>query len=155
MGTAPESPRFTRMGARGLQVRLLFQVAILAATVVAVVPPPSSAKTPRPAAHHRSRHRLARREALLPLRLRLPAADDFSADWGGDKDVAIASPRSVDDGPRTAIDYQLTRGGPVGSFGLLRAGDTQAVPPATDGPAASLRRGYPEVTAGANLRYPF
>jgi hypothetical protein len=132
----------------------LIRVAILAATVVAMAPAQSSARPTRPGRHH-PRHHLVRNAARQPLRLRLPTADDFSDGRDGVREVAVASPLSVGDRPRTAIDYRLAPRGPVGSLGLLRPSDTHAAPPATDGPAASLRRGYPEVTAGAKVNYPF
>ena len=155
MGTTRALRRFAAMRTRGSQVRLFCRLAILAATIVAVVPEQSSARTPRPAARHHSRHRLVRHAARQPFRLRLPAADDFSDGWGGGGDVAFASPEPVGDRAQTAIDYRLAPRGPVGSLGLLRPSDTHTAPPPYAGPATSLRRGYPEVTAGAKLSYPF
>ena len=155
MGTTRALRRFAGMRTRGPQLGLFCRLAILAATIVAVAPGPSSARTPRPAARHHLRHRLVRHTARQPLRLRLPAADDFSDGWVGGRDVAFASPEPVGDRAQTAIDYRLAPRGPVGSLGLLRPRETHAVPPAYVGPAASLRRGYPEVTAGAKLSYPF
>jgi hypothetical protein len=64
--------------------------------------------------------------------------------------VAIGAPAFLADHPVTAIDYPLARRGPVGTVGLLRQGDSQAPPP-----AASLPHGYPEVSAGVKLSYPF
>jgi hypothetical protein len=141
------------MRARGPQVRLFIQVAILAATVVAMAPAQSSAKTARPARHH-PRHHLVRHATRQPFRLRLPTADDFSGARAANRDVAVASSASVYDRPRMTIDYRLAGRGPVGSVGLLHPSDTQRAP-AYVGPAASLRRGYPEVDAGAKLSYPF
>ena len=54
-----------------------------------------------------------------------------------------------------AIDYRLVPRGPVGSLGLLRPNDTVAAPAYNAGADAALRRGYPQVTAGARLSYPF
>jgi hypothetical protein len=143
------------MRARGCNVGLLCRVATLVVVATTTVPEQSLARASRAAAHHRFHHHLERHAARLPLRLRLPAADDFSNARADDRQVVIATPASVGDDPRTSIDYRLTRQGPVGSVGLLRPGEPRAVPPAYVGPAASLRRGYPEVTAGAKLSYPF
>jgi hypothetical protein len=155
MGTTRALRRFAGMRTRGSQLRLFCRLAILAATIVAVVPQQSSAGTQRPAARHHLRHRLVRHAARQPLRLRLPAADDFNDGWAGGRDVAFALPEPVGDRAQTAIDYRLASRGPVGSLGLLRPSDTHAAQPAYAGPAATLRRGYPEVTAGAKLSYPF
>ena len=143
------------MRARGCNVGLLCRIVTLVALAAATVPEQSLARTSRAAGRHRLHHHLDRHVARQSFRLRLPAADDFSNARADRWDVAIATPASVGDDPRTSIDYRLARRGPVGSVGLLRPGDPRAVPPAYVGPAASLRRGYPEVTAGAKLSYPF
>ncbi|HLZ82413.1 MAG TPA: hypothetical protein VKQ54_02525 [Caulobacteraceae bacterium] len=74
----------------------------------------------------------------------------------GGSDVPIGAPPAIDDRPPTSIDYRLARRGPIGSVGLLRRpGDLQGLPSAAGGPSSNLRRGYPEVNAGAKLSYPF
>jgi hypothetical protein len=145
-GTVSAPSRFARMRARGFDVR----VVMLAATVIVMVPIQSSAREMRVAArHHLPRHRPGRPAAGQPPRLHIPATDDFSDASAGGRELAIATPPSIGDHPRTAIDYQLAPRGPVGSVGLLRPSDTRVAP------GAGLRRGYPEVTAGAKLSYPF
>jgi hypothetical protein len=135
-------------------MRLFCGLAILAVTIV-VIPDQSVARGSHPAGHHRVRRHPARQAASRPLRLRLPAQDDFSGRGDGWKEFAVGSPASVDGSPRTAIDYRLAPRGPVGSFGLLRPSDTHGAPLQNVGPASTLRHGYPEVTAGAKLSYPF
>ena len=147
--------RFARMRARGSRVRQSCGLAILFASLVVVAPGQSSARTPRPAGHHRLHRHIIRHAAPQPLRLRLPAADDFSNAGADGRDVAIGAPFSIDDRPSTSIDYRLAPRGPIGSVGLLRhPGGPQGLAP-TNGPSSSLRRGYPEVNAGAKLSYPF
>jgi hypothetical protein len=156
MGTFSRSRRSTDMRARGSRLILLCRLAILAATVVAIAPGQPSARTTRGSGHHHVRHRLVRPAAPQPFRLHLPAPDDFGGRDDGWREFAIGAPASVGEAPRTAIDYRLVSHGPIGSLGLLRHhSDPRAVPPDSVGPASTLRRGYPEVTAGAQLAYPF
>ncbi len=155
MGTVRALRRFSGVRTLGSQFGLIYRLAILAATIVAVAPEQSSARTPQPAARHHPRHRPAPRATSQPLRLRLPAADDFSDVGGRGRDVAFASPEPVGERAPTAIDYRLAPRGPVGSLGLMHPSDAHAASPAYVGPAGNLRRGYPEVTAGAKLSYPF
>ena len=149
MGTVRALRRFSGVRTLGSQFGLIYRLAILAATIVAVAPEQSSART------HHLRHHLVRPAPRQPLRLRLPAADDFSDVGGRGRDVAFASPEPVGERAPTAIDYRLAPRGPVGSLGLMHPSDAHAASPAYVGPAGNLRRGYPEVTAGAKLSYPF
>jgi hypothetical protein len=143
------------MGARWSRSSLSLQVAALAVALVGVGPEPAGARTQGATAHHHHQRRLVRHIEPQPLRLRLPAADDFSDARGGNGDFGFAPSPSFSDRPPAAIDYRLAPRGPVGSLGLLRPSDTRAESPTNLDPSSGLRRGYPEVDAGAKLNYPF
>jgi hypothetical protein len=143
------------MGALRSRYLLPLQAATLAAAVVGVGLQPAWGRIPAATVHHHYRHRPVHQAAPQPWRLRLPAADDFSNERGGDRDFGFAPPPSFRDRPPTAIDYELAPRGPVGSVGLLHPGDTHAAASTNLGQTTTLRRGYPEVTAGAKLSYPF
>jgi hypothetical protein len=155
MGTLSRSRRSAHMRTRGSRLILLCRLTALAATVVAIAPGQPSARTSRGSGHYHVRHRPVRPAISPPFRLHLPAPDDFGGRDDGWREFAIGAPASVGEAPRTAVDYRLASHGPIGSLGLLRHSSTRAAPPDSVGPASTLRRGYPEVTAGAQLAYPF
>jgi hypothetical protein len=143
------------MGVRWSSFPLPLQAASLAAALTGVGLQPAWGRTLSGTAHHHARHRPVRQAAAPPLRLRLPAPDDFSDGRSGERDFGFAPASSFDDRPPTAVDYRLTPHGPIGSLGLLRPSSSYAAPSTNVGQGSASRYGYPEVTAGAKLNYPF
>jgi hypothetical protein len=102
------------MGACWARSTLSLQVAVLAAATLGAGFQPAEARSSPPAAHHHSRRHSVRHIQPQPLRIRLPAADDFSDARSGGGDFGFDPPPSFSARPPTAIDYRLATRGPVG-----------------------------------------